>query len=85
MHELYEEDFSSFIDRDDVFDELSEKITSNWNVDNIEWKTYERKIYEAIDKTMASYMKNGNSHIENWDMWEQDLYNNALETLGLFD
>ena len=30
-------------------------------------------------------MKDGNLYIEDWNMWEQDLYNNAVETLGLCD
>ena len=85
MCEFYDENVYSSIDRDDVFDELSEKISSNWNVNNIGWEVYEQKIYEAIDKTVASYTKNGNLHVEDWDMWEQDIYNNAIETLGLCD
>ena len=84
MCEIYKEDLSSSIDCDEVFDELSERIANYWDI-TIEWETYEQKIYEAIDKTITSYMKDGNLYIEDWNMWEQDLYNNAVETLGLCD
>ena len=84
MCENYKEELSSSIDRDEVFDELSERIANYWDI-TIEWETYEQKIYEAIDKTITSYTKDGNLYIEDWNMWEQDLYNNAVETLGLCD
>ena len=84
MCEFYTEELSSSIDRDEVFDELSERITNNWDI-TIEWEAYEQKIYEAIDKTITSYTKDGNLYIEDWDMWDQDLYNNAVEALGLYD
>ena len=84
MCEFYMEEPSSSIDRDEVFDELSERITNNWDI-TIEWEAYEQKIYEAIDKTITSYTKDGNLYIEDWDMWDQDLYNNAVEVLGLYD
>ena len=62
MCENYKEEFSSSIDRDEVFDELSERIANYWDI-TIEWETYEQKIYEAIDKTITSYTKDGNLYI----------------------
>lgn len=53
MCENYKEELSSSIDRDEVFDELSERIANYWDI-TIEWETYEQKIYEAIDKTITS-------------------------------
>lgn len=43
MCENYKEEFSSSIDRDEVFDELSERIANYWDI-TIEWETYEQKI-----------------------------------------
>jgi len=86
MCDFYEdEEFATTVDRNDLFDELSQRISDNWNTDSISWDDYKKKIYEAIDKTIVSYTKNDKLIIEDWDMWDQDLYNNAVEIFGFYD
>ncbi len=73
-----------YINKSDIFDKLSEKINNNWNID-IPFNDFVKKLYKVIDRTIKSYKIDGNLKIDDWDMWEQDLYNNALAELGIGD
>ena len=42
---------------------------------------YFKAVDEAIDKTLKAYTKNGELVVEDWDMFEQDLYTNANKEL----
>lgn len=86
MHDFLENnEFEATVDRNDLFDELSEKISSHWYTDDLDWDTYQKNIYEAIDKTINSYTRDCKLIIEDWDMWEQDLYNNAVAIFGFLE
>lgn len=38
MCDFYEdEEFATTVDRNDLFDELSQRISDNWNTDSISW------------------------------------------------
>ena len=57
MCENYKEEFSSSIDRDEVFDELSERIANYWDI-TIEWETYEQKT-ALYFKGLKTYQRRG--------------------------
>ena len=49
--------------------------------DKIEIEDYLKAANKAIDKTLESYTRNGKVSVEDWDMFDQDLYINANEEL----
>ena len=49
--------------------------------DDVDVDAYFKAVDEAIDKTLQAYTKNGELLIEDWDMFEQDLYTNASKQL----
>jgi DNA-binding ferritin-like protein len=47
---------------------------------------YFEAVNKAIDKTLQAYTKNGKLLVEDWDMFDQDLYTNASNELDkLYD
>lgn len=56
MCENYKEELSSSIDRDEVFDELSERIANYWDI-TIEWETYEQKYMKQLIKQLPHIRK----------------------------
>lgn len=38
-------------------------------------------VNKAIDKTLHAYTKNGKLLVEDWDMFDQDLYSNVSDEL----
>lgn len=72
------------IDCDEIFDELAERICFNWDLGDYSISDdFNKKIHKAIDKTIKIYSFSGKLIIEDWNMWDQDLYNNAVDELGL--
>lgn len=49
--------------------------------DDVDVDAYFKAVDEAIDKTLQAYTKNGELLIEDWDIFEQDLYTNANKEL----
>lgn len=47
----------------------------------VDTDAYLKAVDEAIDKTLKAYTKNGELVVEDWDMFEQDLYTNANKEL----
>lgn len=49
--------------------------------DEIEVEDYFKAVNKAIDKTLESYARNGKVSVEDWDMFDQDLYMNVDKEL----
>lgn len=54
--------------------------------DNIDVNLYFETVNKAIDNTLKKYTKNGKLLVEDWDMFDQDLYMNISDELDkLYD
>lgn len=54
--------------------------------DDLDVKQYFEAVNKAIDKTLQAYTKNGKLLVEDWDMFDQELYTNASNELDkLYD
>ena len=61
-------------------------ISDNFPCDDLDVKQYFEAVNKAIDKTLQTYTKNGKLLVEDWDMFDQDLYTNASNELDkLYD
>ena len=49
--------------------------------EDVDTDAYFKAVDKAIDKTLEAYTKNGELVVEDWDMFEQDLYTNANNEL----
>lgn len=49
--------------------------------DNVDADAFFKSVDEAIDKTLQSYTKNGKLLVEDWDMFDQELYTNVSKEL----
>lgn len=56
-------------------------ICDKFACDNIDVDLYFETINKAIDKTLDEYTENGNLLIEDYDMFDQDLYVNVSKGL----
>ena len=52
-------------------------ITEEFPADGLSDEQYFKAVNEAIDKTISHY----SGEVDDWDMFEQDLYNNVSEML----
>jgi DNA-binding ferritin-like protein len=61
-------------------------INDNFPCDDLDAEQYFEAVNKAIDKTLQAYTKNGKLLVEDWDMFDQDLYTNASNELDkLYD
>lgn len=61
-------------------------INDNFPCDDLDVEQYFEAVNKAIDKTLQAYTKNGKLLVEDWDMFDQDLYTNASNELDkLYD
>ena len=61
-------------------------LCDNFPCDDLDVKQYFEAVNKAIDKTLQTYTKNGKLLVEDWDMFDQDLYTNASNELDkLYD
>jgi hypothetical protein len=49
--------------------------------DDLDENLYFDAVNKAIDKTLEDYSKNGKLLVEDWDMFDQDLYTNMYNEL----
>ena len=61
-------------------------IGDTFPCDDLDMEQYFEAVNKAIDKTLEIYSKNGKLLVEDWDMFDQDLYTNASNELDkLYD
>lgn len=61
-------------------------INDNFPCDDLDVEQYFEAVNTAIDKTLQAYTKNGKLLVEDWDIFDQDLYTNASNELDkLYD
>lgn len=61
-------------------------INDNFPCDDLDVEQYFEAVNKAIDKTLQAYTKNGKLLVEDWDMFDQELYTNASNELDkLYD
>ncbi|KWW24386.1 MAG: hypothetical protein F082_1785 [bacterium F082] len=79
-------DYSTTIDRDDYFERLSEKIAFDYNTDHIDYETFSKAIYDAIDEQVKSYTKDdGKMYVDDWEVFDFDMWLSVIRKLGLED
>lgn len=79
-------DYSTSIDREDYFERLSEKISSDYNTDHIDYATFSKAIYDAIDEQVRFYTKDdGKMYVDDWEEFDFDMWLSVLRKLGLED
>ena len=69
-----EEDF----DREYYIAAICDKFGSD---DDVDVDAFFEAANKAIDKTLEQYTKNGKLLVEDWDMFNQDLYTNSYNEL----
>ena len=69
-----EEDF----DREYYISAICDKFGSD---DVVDVDAFFAAANKAIDKTLEQYTKNGKLLVEDWDMFDQDLYTNSYNEL----
>ena len=56
-------------------------LCENLPYEDMSDEIYFSSLNDAIDKTICDYRKDGSLFVEDWDMFDQDLYNNAYKIL----
>ena len=67
-----------FFDREYYIAAICDKFGCD---DDVDVDAYFKAVDEAIDKTLQAYTKNGKLLVEDWDMFDQELYTNASKEL----
>ena len=57
-------------------------LCDKFNLDNIDEDVYLNAFNKAIDKTLEDYTINGELLVEDYDMFDQDLYTYAFNELN---
>jgi len=79
-------DYSTTIDREDYFERLSEKISSEYYTDEIDYEVFSKAIYDAIDERVRFYTKDdGKMYVDDWEVFDFDMWVSAINKLGLED
>ncbi|MBO5468102.1 MAG: hypothetical protein J6A02_11800 [Prevotella sp.] len=77
--------YSTTIDREDYFMRLLEKVCGVYYTDSIDYDVLEKTIYAAIDEQVENYSVEGKLYVDDWDVFDGELYNMAIDKLGLED
>jgi hypothetical protein len=59
-------------------------LTEKFPCEDMDDAVYFSTINEAIEKTLDEYTENGKLLVEDWDMFEQELYGNAYDALSAY-
>lgn len=79
-------DYSTTIDREEYFERLSEKISFDYSTDHIGYETFSKAIYDAIDEQVKLYTKDdGKMYVDDWEVFDFDIWLSAIKRLGLED
>ena len=79
-------DDSVTIDKDDYYERLREGIGSNFHTKNLDDAVFDKAVKEAIDEVVADYTdENGQTFIDDWDAFENEMYWLAVKKLHLDD
>lgn len=78
-------DYSTTIDREDYFMRLLEKVSGYYYTDSIDYDVLEKNIYAAIDEQVENYSVEGKLYVDDWDVFDGELYNMVIDKLGLED
>ena len=65
-------------DREYYIAAICDKFCSD---DDVDVDAFLEAANKAIDKTLEQYTKNGKLLVEDWDMFDQDLYTNSYNEL----
>ena len=79
-------DDSVTIDKDDYYERLREGIGSNFHTENLDDAVFDKAVKEAVDDVVADYTdENGQTFIDDWDAFENEMYWLAVKKLHLDD
>jgi hypothetical protein len=56
-------------------------VCDKFGSDDVDVDAFFEAANKAIDKTLEQYTKNGKLLVEDWDMFDQDLYTNSYNEL----
>lgn len=76
-------DYSTTIDREDYFMRLLEKVSGYYYTDSIDYDVLEKNIYAAIDEQVENYSVEGKLYVDDWDVFDGELYRMVIDKLGL--